>query len=426
MSSSPLALRAYHGATSVLEPIVPLALARRARRGKEDSARLSERLGIASRPRPDGVLIWIHGASVGECLAALPLADAFLSEPNRSVLVTSGTVTSAALMAERLPPRALHQFVPVDTPSAVARFFDHWRPDVGLFVDSEIWPNMIVAAHARGVRLAIVNGRMSARSFSGWRRLRRTAAKLLSLYDVCLVQDRETATRLEALGAKSVEVAGNLKADSAPLPVDGEQLTALRRDIADRPIFLATNTHEGEDELLLAVHDSLRRHFPTLLTIIVPRHAERGTEIASRAGARALAQRSLKQPITDSVELYVADTMGELGLFYRLVSFAFIGKSLGAQGGQNPLEAARLGVAVLAGPDTENFRDAYETIFQAQGFGLVRSAEELTAAAEKFLTAPAWAREIGTIAQQAVLPLGGAVERTRAVVENMLRSYAHA
>jgi 3-deoxy-D-manno-octulosonic-acid transferase len=426
MATSPLTLRAYRCATTVLEPVAPLALRRRARLGKENPGRLSERLGFASRARPEGTLIWVHGASVGESLSVLPLIDSLLATPGRSVLMTSGTVASAELMAERLPPRAIHQFAPVDTPSAVARFFDHWQPDVGLFVDSEIWPNLLTTAHARGVRLAIVNGRMSAKSFAGWQKVKRTASNLLSLYDICLVQDQETAARLQTLGAARVQIAGSLKADSLPLPADPDQLVRLQRRIGARPVFLATNTHPGEDALVLSVHDRLRQRFPMLLTIIVPRHAERGADIAQACGAHTHARRALEQQLDDDIEIYIADTMGELGLFYRLVSFALIAKSLGAQGGQNPLEAGRLGVAVIAGPHTDNFRNAYEAIFAAQGLGLVRSEDELVSLAETLLSDPDQTRQIGAAAQRSVTALGGALELTRLAVEEMLRLHARA
>jgi 3-deoxy-D-manno-octulosonic-acid transferase len=422
----PLSLRAYRYATSALEPIASLALKRRARRGKENPERISERLGFASRARPDGTLIWIHGASVGECLSVLPLIDALLTKPGRSVLMTSGTVASAEMMAGRLPPGAFHQFSPVDTPAAVARFLGHWRPDIGLFVDSEIWPNILIAAAKAGTRLAIVNGRMSEKSFGGWQRAKRMAASLLGLFDIALVQDNETAERLKGLGARAVEITGTLKADSPPLPADAKALEDLRRAVGTRPIFLATNTHPGEDEIILGIHDGSRRTFPSLLTIIAPRHAERGGDIAALAASRAHALRSQAQMPGAATEIYIADTMGELGLFYRLAPFAFIGKSLGAQGGQNPLEPARLGVAVLAGPYTDNFREAYDAIFASQGVGRVSSADELEALAAKLLGDPAQARALGQAAEHAVLPLGGALERTRLAVETMVQSHARA
>ncbi|HKD23451.1 MAG TPA: 3-deoxy-D-manno-octulosonic acid transferase [Rhizomicrobium sp.] len=424
MASLPFSLRAYRCATRVIEPVAPLALRRRARRGKENPSRLSERLGFPSRERPPGTLIWIHGASVGECLSVLPLIDALLWKPGRSVLMTSGTVTSAELMAERLPPRAFHQFSPVDAPSAVARFLDHWRPDVGLFVDSEIWPNTLIAAREHGVKLAIVNGRMSERSFAGWLKAKRTAASLLGLYDACLAQDAETAERLKLLGRDSVTVTGSLKADSPALPAPTEQLTDLRGRIGDRPVFLATNTHEGEEEIVIATHERLRHRFPSLLTIIAPRHAERGAEIAALCHEDAVARRALGQAPDGGVEIYIADTMGELGLFYRLATFAFVGKSLEGQGGQNPIEAARLGVAVLAGPYTENFRDAYQAIFTAQGVGRIDSSDSLAELAQRLLADPGEARRLGHAAEQSVLALGGAVELSRQAIEEMLRARA--
>lgn len=426
MASTPLSLTAYRCATRLLQPAVPALLRRRARRGKEDPARLSERLGQASQPRPDGTLIWIHGASIGESLAALPLIAALLATPGRYVLMTSGTVASARMMKDRLPARALHQFSPVDAPDAVARFLDHWRPDIALFVDSEIWPNLLVAAQARGVPLMLVNGRMSERSFRGWQRAPRMAAGLLSLYDVCLAQDEATAARLTALGARDVAVSGSLKADADVLAADPEKLEALCAAIGTRPVFLASSTHPGEDEILLRAHDMLRRDFPALLTIIVPRHAARGAEIAALCGARSAARRSLHQAVAADTDIYIADTMGELGLFYRLAPFAFIGKSLAAQGGQNPLEAARLSCAVLAGPHTEAFADAYDAIFRAQGTGRIADADDLVRTVRDLLQAPQKARALGEAAKEAAQSLSGALERTRLAVERLLLAHARA
>jgi 3-deoxy-D-manno-octulosonic-acid transferase len=420
MAHRPLALLAYRCATAVLAPAVPLLLKRRALRGKEDRERMEERLGKASRARPEGELIWIHGASVGECLAALPLIDELLKAPERSVLITSGTVTSARLMGERLPPRAFHQFAPVDAPAAVKRFLDHWRPAIGLFVDSEIWPNIVMESRARGIRLALVNGRLSARSFAGWRRLPRTAAALLSSYDLCLAQDAETANRLTALGARKVEITGSLKADAPPLPADAERLAALMQTIGPRPVLLAASTHPGEDETILPAHDSLRKQLPDLLTIVVPRHPERGQDIAMLCGARPAVRRSTGALPSDKTAVYVADTMGELGLFFRVAPFAFIGGSLIPHGGQNPLEPARLRCAVLAGPHTENFIASYDAILAAQGAGRVHSSREIASLAARLIADPAEARRMGEAAAQAAATLGGAVEKTRAAVEALL------
>jgi 3-deoxy-D-manno-octulosonic-acid transferase len=425
MAGSSLVLQAYRYATMALAPIVPLALKRRAARGKEDRDRMAERLGYAGRERPEGQLVWIHGASVGECQAALPLIDALLKETGRSVLVTSGTVTSAKLMAERLPPRALHQFAPVDTPSAITRFLDHWQPNIGLFVDSEIWPNILAKAHARSIKLALINGRLSARSFAGWRRFRRSARKLLANYDVCLAQDAETAARLTALGAPRVEITGSLKADAPPLPADPAKLDAMRAAIGARPVLLAVSTHPGEDETILPAHDALRRRFPDLLTIIAPRHPERGADIAMLSGTRPVKQRSNGELPDASTAVYVADTMGELGLFYRLAPSAFIGGSLVPHGGQNPLEAARLHCAVMTGPHTENFTPAYAAILKAQGDGRVHSCAEIVALATRLIEHPEESRAMGDAAFAAASQMGGAVEKTRIAVEALL-SHAHA
>jgi 3-deoxy-D-manno-octulosonic-acid transferase len=419
MAAAPFGLTAYRLATMTLAPAIPFLLRQRARHGKEDEARMGEKLGHASVKRPEGALVWIHGASVGECLAALPLVDALLKS-DRNVLVTSGTVTSAQMMAERLPGRAIHQFAPLDTPAATRRFLDHWKPGMALFVDSEIWPNILRGAHARGIRLAMVNGRMSERSFIGWRRAPRVAKALLSLFDVCLAQDAASAKRLTQLGAPRVAITGSLKADAPPLPADEKKLTALRTAIADRPVLFAASTHPGEDETILPAQDILRREFPGLLTIIAPRHPARGAEIAMLCGTRPPLRRSQGQMPAHSTEVYIADTIGELGLFYRIAPFAFIGGSLIPHGGQNPLEAARLGCAVLAGPHTENFTQAYGAIFAAQGTGCVSSASEIAAMARRLIANPSEARTMGEAAAQAAAMLGGAVEKTWGAIEALL------
>lgn len=422
----PPGLLAYRAASFLLAPAVPLLLRQRLLRGKEDPARLGERLGRPSIPRPDGEIIWIHGASVGECVAALPLIDALHEKPDRRILVTSGTVTSAAVMAERLPSDVMHQFAPLDTPGAVTRFLKHWRPSAGLFVDSEIWPNMVVEAHTHGVRLALINGRMSTRSYRGWQRARRTAQALLSRYDICLAQDRDTAQRLRALGAREVELTGSLKADAKSLPADPARLEVLQNAIGARPVLLAAQTHPGEDETILPVYDCLRRDYPDLLTIIVPRHPERGAEIAMLCGTRSVVRRSSGALPDKETAIYVADTLGELGLFYRVAHFAFIGGSLIPHGGQNPLEPARLACAVLTGPYTENFTEAYDAILAAQGAGRVHSSAEITSLARRLLNEPAEAKAMAGRAGEGAKTLGGAVEKTRVAVEALLADHARA
>jgi 3-deoxy-D-manno-octulosonic-acid transferase len=426
MKGAPVGFRAYRAATAALAPAVPFMLRQRASRGKEDPARVNERLGLNPKPRPDGDLIWVHGASVGECTAAIPLIEALLRQNGRNVLVTSGTVSSAQLMQERLPPRAIHQFVPVDTPAATARFLDHWQPQAGLFVDSDIWPNLILGASARGVKLGLINARMSERSFRGWRWAPKTAAALLSAFDICLAQDEEIADRFRRLGARGVRAIGNLKADAPPLPADPIALKALEGAVAGRPVLLAAQTHPGEDETILPVHDLLRQTIANLLTIIVPRHIERGPEIAMLCGVRPALRRAQGELPRGDTAIYIADTMGELGLFYRLVRFAFVGGSLVRHGGQNPLEPARLDCAVLAGPHTFNFTSAYEAIFRAQGLGLVRSSTEIAEIARKLLNDTDTAKSLGAAAAAAAATLGGAVAKTVAAIEQLVACDARA
>ncbi len=426
MTSNPIGLAAYRYATIALSPLAPFLLRERQRRGKEDASRIGERLGRTALARPEGQLIWVHGASVGECLAALPLIDVLLKEPGRQVLLTSGTVTSAKLMAERLPQNAIHQFAPVDTPAAIARFLDHWRPDAALFVDSEFWPNIIRDAGGRGIPLALINGRMSERSFVNWSYAPQSAAALLSHFKVCLAQDQETGERLKLLGAKNVDVTGSLKADAPPLPAQAEKLQALKSALGERPVWMAASTHPGEDETILPAHDALRRDFPDLLTIIVPRHPGRGGDIAMLCGNRPVLQRSHGALPAPDTAIYVGDTLGELGIFYRAVDFAFIGGSLIPHGGQNPLEPARLHCAVMAGPHTENFAAAYDAIFAAQGCGRVQSCPEITQLARRFLSTAGDARAIGEAASRAAVALGGAMEKTREAIEALLENHARA
>lgn len=417
---TPFGITAYRLATAALAPAAPMLLRRRILRGKESSERTNERLGFASKARPEGTLVWVHGASVGECVAALPLIDALLETTRLSVLVTSGTVTSAKVMLERLPKQAIHQFVPIDTPAATQRFLEHWRPQVGLFVDSDIWPNLVLGAHEHGVRLALVNARMSQRSFNSWMWAKSTASAILSSFETCLAQDEDIGARFRALGTQDVRVIGSLKADAPVLPASSARLAALREAIGDRPVLLAAQTHPGEEETVLPAHDALRRSFPELLTVIVPRHPQRGKDIAMLCGARPNKLRSSGGNPDAETAVYIADTMGELGLFYRLTRFCFVGGSLIRHGGQNPLEPAKLECGVMAGPHTFNFTTAYEAVFAAQGTGRVNATGDITALAAKLLGDAAAAERLGKAAAEGARTLGGAVAKTVDVVTKML------
>ena len=422
----PFGLRAWRLLTGLLTPFAALLLRQRAARGKEDWTRLNERLGLPGLARPEGGLVWVHGASVGESLSALPLIERLLEDApaNFSVLVTSGTVTSAAMMGQRLPAGALHQYVPLDTPRAVARFLDHWKPDAGLFVESDLWPNLILAAGARGVKLALVNARISARSAERWGWARKSVAALLSAFDMVLAQDEEVAARFRSLGARKVEVVGSLKADAPPLAVDEDALAAMRKAIGRRPVLLAAQTHPGEDETVLPAHDMLRGQFPDLLTILVPRHTARGADLEMLCGTRAARRRSAGGQISGQTAIYIADTMGELGLFYRLAPFCFLGGTLVPLGGHNVLEPAALHCAVLAGPHTSSAPLAYQAVLEAQQFGRVNASADIAREAGRLLANPAAAAAAGDAAARGAATLAGAVARTSAALKTLLDARA--
>src|SRR5690606_27518370 len=323
-------------------------------------ARLDERLGHASVARPPGRLVWLHAASVGEALSLLPLVERLRRDhPALALLVTTGTLTSGRLLEVRLPPGVIHQYVPVDRRAWVRRFLAHWQPDAAIWVESELWPNLIGETAAQGAAMALVNARMSDASFRRWKALKGHVGPLLAAFEVVLCQDESQAARCRTLGAVGARHVGNLKYAAPPLPVDEEDLAELRDEIAGRPVWLAASTHPGEEAIVADAHARLRRRFETLLTIVVPRHPDRGGEVAAMLARRGLvvARRSAGEVLRSGVEVYVADGIGELGLFYRLAPVAFVGGSLVPHGGHNPLEPAQLSAAILSGPHSFNFEE---------------------------------------------------------------------
>ncbi len=363
----PLALDLYARATGGLAPLAPLILRARARRGKEDAVRLDERLGRASRPRPEGRIVWLHGVSVGESVSLLPLAERFASERSDwTVLITSGTAVSAEVLSGRLPSGAIHQYAPVDTPDAAGRFLAHWRPDLGILVESDLWPNLILGARARGTRLVLVSARLSARSAARWKRAPASIRALLGAFDRILARDEASADRLRGLGAK-VDGIADLKFGAAPLAADDWALSEAKGALNGRPVILAASTHPGEEQIILRSFADARaagRRRPAL--IIAPRHPNRGAAIAALASAMGLLTgRRGDGGRLEGVDVYVADTVGEMGLWYRLASLAIVGGSLTASGGgHNPLEPARLDCPFVSGAFTQDW-PVYERLATA-------------------------------------------------------------
>jgi 3-deoxy-D-manno-octulosonic-acid transferase len=362
------ALSLYRAGTHLAAPFLSGLLRRRLANGKEDPDRIAERHGVPSQPRPDGPLIWLHAASVGESLSALSLISRLLAlHPDAHILVTTGTVTSARLLATRLPERSFHQFFPLDVPGWGRRFIDHWRPDLVLWMESELWPNMLGELRRRGVPMALVNARMSEASFANWRRVPGAAAALLDNFAICFAQSDAQADRLRRLGAREVVCFGNLKYSAEPLPANDGDLITLRTLLAGREILLWASTHDGEEAIAGALHRELRRDHANLLTVIVPRHPARAEEIAAALTATGLGvrRRSQGDAVDAADDIYIADTMGELGLFYRVAKLAVVGGSFVPHGGHNPLEPAQLGCAVLFGADMSNFQSVADELTDA-------------------------------------------------------------
>ncbi len=417
----PLALRMYRIATSAIAPLSGILVARRLSYGKEHPDRLEERYGASATPRPPGPLVWIHGASVGEILTVIPLMERIRGK-EFGVLCTSGTVTSANLAQHRLPAGAIHQFVTLDAPRFVRRFLDHWRPDLAIFVESDLWPNLIVTSAERSIPLILVNGRLSERSFKRWRWAPATIAAVLRCFDLCLAQSAAHAARYRDLGAPRVATTGNLKLDVPEPPANAEALALLKAAVAERTVIAGASTHAGEETALIDAHRRLRNSFPRLLTIIAPRHPDRGpgiVEIARAANLRAM-QRSRGDLPAHDTEIYVADTLGELGLIYRLAPIVFVGGSLATHGGQNPIEPIKLGAAILHGPHVWNFAEIYTALDDAHG------AEQVNDVGKLAVRVGAWLKDAGDRAAVAsaggeiVATLGGALERTLAAIEPYL------
>ena len=417
----PLTLRGYRRLAAAATPLTSILLAKRLKRGKEHPVRIGERRGETAVARPSGPLVWTHGASVGEMLSLMPLVE-HLRAKGFAVLMTSGTVTSAKLAERRLPPGVIHQFIPIDTPKFIIRFLEHWRPNLALFSESDLWPNLIIESTGRGIPLILVNARLSEQSFYRWRYAPTTIATLLRRFDLCLAQSGLDAERYAHLGAPRVNVTGNLKLDVPAPPVDEQKLTAMQGAIAGRPLIAAASTHPGEETLVIDAHLRLRRSFPGLVTILAPRHPERGRgilDIARLAGLSA-ALRSSGQLPNRATDVYVADTMGELGLLYRLAPIVFIGGSLVRHGGQNPIEAAKLGAAILHGPHVWNFTEIYAALDKARGAERVTDVGKLTVRLGAWLTDAAERTRVSDAALRTVDLLGGALERTLAALEPYL------
>ncbi len=378
-------LRVYLGLTAV----APGLLTRMARKGHAAQGaapeRLAERVGRASAARPEGPLVWFHAASVGEVASSLDLARDLERKTGARLLFTTTTATGAETLARRLP-QAVHQFQPVDTPAAVGAFLDHWQPDLACLMENDLWPRLMIETDRRAIPLAVINARAS-RSRS---RAPHAIRALLSRAALISTQDAATAAQMRGLGLDPARImdTGDLKAAASPLPADPAALERLRQAIGTRPVWAAASTHPGDEGAVIAAHQTALQTHPDLLLVLIPRHPARGAELGQRLGQAGfnIAQRSTGALPEPATQVYLADTLGEMGLFYRLAPLVFLGGSFGTEGGHNPYEPAMLGAAVLHGPGVANFRRAYAGLTQAgvalrvlDGADLGRQVSRLTA-----------------------------------------------
>ncbi len=402
--------------TRLLEPLAPRLLDARVKQGKEDPVRVDERLGRATVPRPGGELVWLHGVSVGETLSLLPVVERLHRQrPDLTVLVTSGTLTSATLLAQRLPVGVIHQFSPVDTPGAVAGFLDHWKPSLAVFVESELWPNLILEARKRGVKLVLASARITEKTVAGWRRFPGAAREILSAFDRVMPQDEASADRLRSLGAR-IDGHVNLKLSGEAPPHDAAAFTRLSAAIGDRPVVVAASTHDGEEIALVRALDKLADR---LCLILVPRHPARSPEIATaltRDGYRFALRSQGREPDRDT-DLYLADTLGEMGLFLRLADVVVMGGSFSAAlekppvGGHNPLEPARLGKPAVTGPDMSNWAAVTDALVEAGGLAVVEAPWDLPAIIVPLLADDAAAKAMGERGRRAAAEAGSGLDR---------------
>ncbi len=410
------ALSLYRLAGAAVYPLMGTYVAWRTTRGKEDRTRRRERYGQAGKPRPEGPLIWVHAASVGETIAVVPLLESIL-DLGVNIVLTTGTVTSAQVAEERLGGRIIHQYVPLDMKPAVSRFLGHWQPDLAIIAESEIWPTTILELGARRVPQVLVNGRLSDRSFKSWKKRADIAEALFENMAHVVAQSEVDGERFLALGARPVTVSGNLKVDTNPPPVDERTLIALRRQIGPRPTWAAVSTHDGEEAVAAEVHTMLRQRHPELVTIIVPRHPDRAVALAVEFAAMGLKviRRSTGERVRADTDILLGDTIGEMGLYLRLTEIAFVGRSMTSTGGQNPLEPAMLDTAVLAGRNVQNFREVYQRLVDSGGAKIVRDRDMLAGAVNHLL--------INEVARHDMIAAGAAtVEEMRGALAKTLKA----
>lgn len=375
-------LSLYRLGTRLLEPVAPWLVERRLKSGKERPERIGERFGMTQATRPGGALIWMHGASVGECRLLLDVFSALRKRrPDLHALMTSQTLTSADMIGSSGASNVIHQMAPVDGPNAVERFLKHWQPDAAVFAEGEIWPNMLGGLKAQDVPAALVNARMTEKTLSSWKRRPSAAKEVFSAFSFIGAADQATADGLLEATGRKIGVVGNLKSAAA---VDGPSATDVakfRTAIHGRPILLAASTHSGEDEFALDAFVEVRTRAMGVLMIVVPRHPDRGRAVAEVMRGRGMTTQQWSKDTTPpgvGVDVLVADTMGELLFWYAAADAVYLGgATVEGVGGHNPVEPAQLGKRVFTGPYGFNFRETFEALEKADALKIGTTSDEL-------------------------------------------------
>lgn len=374
----------YRGAATIFSPLIWAHILIRCFRGKEDPQRYHEKRGKASADRPSSQkLIWVHCASVGEAMAVLELIRQLKEkDPHSEVLMTSGTLTSARLMAKKLPAGVIHQFAPLDVPRWVKRFLRYWRPSLVIWVESEFWPNTLRLIHEHGIPNILVNGRLSPSSYRRWSSFPKGMRTFLTLFSTGFAASKQDYTFLKALGVRLNDHYGNLKFSSPPLKVEDTALANLKNSCEGRPLWVAASLHPGEESIIGRVHKCLKNtqeKDQKPLCILAPRHPHRGEEFSRtlRKMGLVVARRSLRQDICPATDVYMVDTLGEMGLFYKLSPSVFMGGSLVPIGGHNLIEPAQLKCAITHGPYMDNFKDLANLFAQENAVVRVKNEKAL-------------------------------------------------
>ena len=381
----------YNILVMILYPVlIRRYIEKRKKIGKEDPKRFNERVGRPTMKRPEGRLVWLHGASVGESISMLPLINRLLElYPDIHVMVTTGTTTSAEVMAKRLPERAFHQYLPIDNPVFTKRFVRYWQPTIALWFESEFWPATLSTIKKRNIPLILINGRISNKTFKRWQQFEFIIKELLSCFTACLGQSEEDAYRLRVLGAKDAMCLGNLKYAGLPIPVDAEKKKEILEQIGQRPLWLVSSTHSDEEAKIGRFLAELKEKHPHLLTLIAPRHPNRGVEVRDCLRDQYnlnVALRSENEKITAKTDVYIADTIGEMGIWYEISPIVFVGGSLIPHGGQNFMEPSRCRDAVIVGPHMHNFNDAMTRAKRADAIIQVNDVIDLISIVDQLLS----------------------------------------